>query len=71
MENRGNFIKIVKGVMIGYLLTIVQILVYSIVLAHTNLSEKTMPICIFIFNLLSVFLTSSVVCIKIKEYGLD
>ena len=70
MENKGNIFLITKGVFLGYLLTIIQILVYSIILANTSVSEKTIPICVFIFSVLSVFIASSIVCIKIKENGL-
>lgn len=70
MENKGNIFMITKGVMFGYLLTIIQILIYSIVLANTPVSEKTIPICVFIFSVLSVFIASSIVCIKIKENGM-
>lgn len=70
MENKGNIFLITKGIFGGYLLTIIQILVYSIILANTSVSEKTIPICVFIFSVLSVFIASSIVCIKIKENGL-
>ncbi|MBQ8298910.1 MAG: TIGR04086 family membrane protein [Clostridia bacterium] len=70
MENKGNVFLIIKGVLFGYLFTIIQILGYSIVLANTAISEKTIPICVFVFSVLSVFISSSIVCIKIKENGL-
>lgn len=70
MENKGKNFLIVKGVVMAYLFTISQIFIYSIILATTSVPEKTIPICVFIFNILSVFISSSIISIKIKENGI-
>lgn len=70
MENGNKVFLIGKTVIICYLLTIIQIFIYSFVLANTSISENTIPTCVFIFSILSVFLSSSFLCIKIKERGM-
>lgn len=70
MENKSKFVLIGKGVILGYLFMLFEILIYSILLAHTSVPESSMPICVFVFSLLSVFIASSIVSIKIKENGM-
>ena len=70
MDRGRNIIMIAKGVMLGYLITFILIVVYSIILAYTNVPEKTIPTCIFVISIVSVFIASSISAIKIKENGL-
>ena len=70
MENKNKFILIGKGVIFGYIFMLFEILVYSILLAYTSVPESSISVCVFIFSLLSVFLASSTVSIKIKENGM-
>ena len=70
MEKKCKFLLIGKGVILGYLLMFVEILIYSFLLAYTDIPESSIPTCVFIFSLLSVFIASSFVSIKIKENGI-
>ena len=70
MEKKSKFIVIGKGVILGYLFMLLEILIYSILLAYTSIPESSIPICVFVFSLLSVFLASSIVSMKIKENGM-
>lgn len=70
MERKIIFKEIIKGVGIAYLISIILILIYAIILAYTNVAESTMPTCIFVISMFSVFIASSFVAIKIKENGL-
>jgi putative membrane protein (TIGR04086 family) len=70
MERRGKILLIGKGVLLGYLFMILEIFVYSILLACTSIPESSIGISVFVFSLLSVFISSSLVCIKIKENGM-
>ena len=70
MEKKSKFILIGKGVVFGYLIMLIEILIYSILLAYTSIPESSIPSCVFIFSLLSVFIASSIVAIKIKENGM-
>lgn len=70
MERKSKMLLIGKGVIFGYLFMLLEMFIYSVLLAYTSISESSMDTCVFIFSLLSVFMTSSLVCIKIKENGL-
>lgn len=70
MENKNKLILIGKGVILGYIFMLLEILVYSMLLAYTSVPESSISVCVFTFSLLSVFLSSSIVSIKIKENGM-
>ena len=70
MERKNRIITIGKSVLTAYLITLILTLIYSIILAYTSVSESTIPTCMFVINILSVFIASSIAVIKIKENGL-
>lgn len=70
MNNKGRILTIAKGVLLSYIITFVLILAYAIILTYTNVSESTIPIVLFVISILSVFISSSIMVIKIKENGL-
>ena len=70
MEKSQNIKTILKSVFFSYLLTLIFIFIYSVILAHTNVSENTIPTCLFIIGMMSVFIASSFAVIKIKKNGL-
>ena len=70
MGRKGKMILISKGVILGYLFMLFEIFIYSIILAYTSIPESSMETSVFLFSLLSVFISSSLVCIKIKENGM-
>lgn len=61
---------VIFGVFFGYLFTFVFLLIYSALLAYTNISEKTVPTILFIIGMISVFMASSLSAIKLKKGGL-
>lgn len=61
---------ILKGVLLAYCISFLLILVYSAILTYTGVSESTIPMVVFMISLLSVFLASSLMVIKLKENGL-
>lgn len=70
MGRKGKMILISKGVILGYLFMLFEIFIYSMILAYTSVPESSMETSVFLFSLLSVFISSSLVCIKIKENGM-
>ena len=70
MGRKGKMILISKGVILGYLFMLFEIFIYSIILAYTSIPESSIETSVFLFSLLSVFISSSLVCIKIKENGM-
>lgn len=70
MDKRSRMFTIIKSVVIAYLITFTLIFIYSIILACTNVSEETIPTAVFVIGILSVFISSSISAIKIKENGM-
>ena len=67
MEGINKVKNIAKGVLLGYIITIISLIIYSAILAYTNVSEKSIPLVLFIIGLASVFIASSLTVIKIKK----
>lgn len=70
MEGMNKVKTIAKGVLLGYIITVISLIIYSAILAYTNVSEKSIPLVLFIIGLASVFIASSLTVIKIKKSGL-
>ena len=61
---------IFRSIAISYIISILMLMVYALLLAHTNLSEGTIPAVTFVISLISVLIGSSITMIKIRENGL-
>lgn len=70
MEKNKYLKTIIKSIFFSYLLTLIFIFIYSIILAYTKVPETTIPTCLCIIGMLSVFISSSIAVIKIKKNGL-
>ena len=70
MDKKTRIMVIGKSVLIAYAITFISTVIYSMLLAYTNVSESTIPTCMFVISVASVFMASSFAVIKIKENGL-
>lgn len=70
MERGKQLLLVARGTLIAYFITFILILIYSAILAYTNVPESTIPTCVFVIGIASVFIASSISAIKIKEKGL-
>lgn len=70
MTKGKQILLILKGVVIGYAITIVLTLIYAALLAYTDINESTIPTFMFVISIISVFIASSIIVIKTKEKGL-
>lgn len=68
--NSKNYIHILKGLGIAFIITFVFLLILSIVLTYTNVSENIINPTIIIITALSILIGSSISNIKIKKNGL-
>ena len=59
-----------KGVLFTYILNLIFLLIYAALLTYTDVAESTMPTVIFVINLLGIFISTSIISIKIKENGM-
>ena len=68
--NIKNFINILKGLGIAFIVTFIFLLILSIVLTYSNVSENIINPTIIIITALSILIGSSISNIKIKKNGL-
>ena len=67
--NNKSLINILKGFGIAFIITFVFLLILSIVLTYTNVSENIINPTIIIITALSILIGSSIGNIKIKKNG--
>ena len=72
LENSNNksFMNILKGLGISFIITFIFLLILSIVLTYTNVSENIISPTIIIITALSILIGSSISNVKIKKNGL-
>lgn len=68
--NNTNFTNILKGVGISIITTIILLLIFSIVLTYTNISENAIEPVIITLTAVSILIGSSIGSIKIKRNGI-
>lgn len=69
-NNKGIVKNIFIGIGIAMLFTIVCLLIFSIVLTYTNISENTITPVIIVVTAISILIGSSIGNIKIKKNGI-
>lgn len=65
-----NSINIIKGVIISIISTLVFLIILSLVLIYTSISEKIINPCIIVITAISIFIGSSIGNLKLKKNGL-
>lgn len=63
-------IKIIKGVGISLLITLIALIIFSIILTYTNIGERTINPVIMVITAISILIGSSIENTKIKKNGL-
>lgn len=69
-ENGNNIKKIIKGSVFSIVITLIGLLVYSIILSYTSISETTMPATIIIITAISILIGSTISTANIKKNGI-
>lgn len=64
------YLKILKGLGIAFISTLVGILIFSILLTYTNIPESTIPVVIIVISFISILLGSSISTRKISKNGM-
>lgn len=71
IENTNNSaIRILKGLLISFIVTLVSILIFSIILTYSNISEKIIPIVIIILTFISILIGTIIGVRKISKNGM-
>lgn len=66
----SNFVRIIKGSILSIILTIICLLVFSLILAYTNIPEKTMIPVITAVTAISILAGSIISVSKIEKKGI-
>ena len=70
MEETKNIKYIIKGVIISIIATLILLLIFSILLTYTNISEKLINPFIIVITSISILIGSSIGNTKMKKNGL-
>lgn len=66
----GNFARIIKGSLLSIILTTICLIIFSIILAYTNIPESTMVPVITIITAISILVGSIISVSKIEKKGI-
>ena len=69
-EGKSAFFSIIKGIAISLIFTVISLILYSIILVYTNVSEDTASTVIIVITGISILIGSSIGTLKIKKRGL-
>lgn len=69
-ENGNNIKKIIKGSAFSIIITLIGLLVYSIILSYTSVSESTIPTIVIIITAISILIGSTISTSNIKKNGI-
>lgn len=70
VENKNNIQYIMKGIMIGYGISLLLLFLFSILLTYTNMSENMIAPVILVITIISILIGSSISSNKMKKNGL-
>lgn len=70
MKERGNIFYIIRGSVISIILTLIALIIFSVILANTQISENTMKPVITVISAISILIGSIVSVSKIKKMGI-
>ena len=66
----NNMFKILKGIILSILITLLGLLILAIVITYTNVSESIIPIAVTIITAISILIGSFFSTINIQKNGL-
>ena len=69
-ENGNNIKKVIKGSAFSIIITLIGLLIYSIILSYTSVSESTIPTIVIIITAISILIGSTISTSNIKKNGI-
>ena len=63
-------IRIFKGLLFSFVITLVSIFIFSIILTYSNISESIIPIVIIVITFISIFIGKMIGVRKINKNGM-
>ena len=71
LESSDNLIlKILKGIMVSFIITLISIFIFAILLTYTNISEKVIPLVIIGITSISILIGTMMEVRKITKNGM-
>ena len=72
MENIKDkiYMKIVRGLLISFIVTLILMFIFAILLTITNISENTIPIVVIALSFVSILIGSTISTRKINKNGM-
>jgi len=68
-EGKKNILIILKGSIIAFIITSIAILIFSILLTSTNISENVIPVVVTVITGISILIASSLSTLAVKKNG--
>ena len=65
-----NYMTILKGVLISFILTLVLVFIFALILTYSNLQESAIFPAILLITAISILIGSSISTIKLKKNGI-
>ena len=69
-ENGNNIKKVIKGSAFSIIITLIGLLIYSIILSYTSVSESTIPTIVITITAISILIGSTISTSNIKKNGI-
>jgi len=69
-KNNSITVKIMKGLIISFAVTLITIFIFSILLAYTNISESVIPTVIIVLTFISILIGAIISMKKTSKNGL-
>lgn len=66
----NNIIKIIKGSLISFLISVILLFIFASLLVYTSIQETTIKPVVIIISIVSILIGSSLSSIKIKKNGI-
>lgn len=68
IDNIG--LKIGKGLVISFLITLISVFIFAILLTYTDMSESVIPVVIIILSCISILIGSLISTVRIRKNGM-
>lgn len=69
-KNESTVIKIFKGLIISFIVTLITIFIFSVLLTYTNISESIIPTVIIVLTFVSILIGAIISMKKTSKNGL-
>lgn len=66
----NNIVKVIKGSIIAFLISIMLLFIFASLLVYTNIQENTIKPVVIIISIISILVGSSLSSMKIKRKGI-